>query len=51
MRPLRDLLDLDNTKAAKSVCPSAFILSGMMHLHLNWGRGVLVMVNRIVIFA
>ena len=39
MRPLRDLLDLDNTKAAKSVCPSAFILSGMMQLHLNWGRG------------
>ena len=38
MRPLRDLLDLDNTKAAKSVCPSAFILSGMMLLHLNWGR-------------
>ena len=39
MRPLRDFLDLDNTKAAKSVCPSAFILSGMMQLHLNWGRG------------
>ena len=26
MRLLRDLLDLDNTKAAKSVCPSSFLL-------------------------
>ena len=26
MRSLRDLLDLDNTKAAKSVCPPSFLL-------------------------